>query len=97
MHSAIEGFRGGAPAIRVRAVNDRAVNAAGAYVLYWMIANRRTRFNFSLDRALAWARELGRPLVVLEALRIDYPFASERIHRFVIDGMAVNAKGFAGS
>ncbi len=97
MHSAIEGFRGGAPAIRVRAVNDGTVNAAGEYVLYWMIAARRTRFNFSLDRALAWARELGRPLVVLEALRIDYPHASDRIHRFVLDGMAANAESFAGS
>ncbi|MEQ1728455.1 MAG: deoxyribodipyrimidine photolyase [Vicinamibacterales bacterium] len=97
MHAATEGFRGGAPAIRVRAVNDCAVNPAGQYVLYWMIANRRTRFNFSLDRALAWARELGRPVVVLEALRIDYPYASERLHRFVIDGMAANGIAFERS
>ncbi len=97
MHSATEGFRGGAPAVRVRAVNDGSVNPDGMFVLYWMIANRRIRFNFSLDRALAWARELGRPVVVLEALRIDYPYASERLHRFVIDGMASNASGFEGS
>jgi deoxyribodipyrimidine photo-lyase len=97
MHTATEGFQGGAPAARIRVVNDSAVNATGDYVLYWMIANRRTRFNFSLDRAVAWARELGRPLVVLEALRVDYPHASERIHRFVIDGMAANARGFDGS
>lgn len=97
MHSAIEGFRGGAPAIRVRAVNDRPVQPDGEFVLYWMIANRRTRFNFSLDRAAAWSRELGRPLLVLEALRVDYPFASERLHRFVIDGMAANARAFEGT
>jgi len=97
MHSAIEGFHGGAPANRVRAVNDCPIHPAGDFVLYWMIANRRIRYNFSLDRALAWARELGRPLVVLEALRIDYPHASERMHRFVIDGMATNARGFEGS
>ncbi len=97
MLSTTVGFHGGAPANRVRAVNDRAVNPAGEYVLYWMIANRRSRFNFSLDRALAWADELRRPLVVLEALRVDYPFASDRIHRFIIDGMAANAKSFHGT
>ena len=97
MHTATQGFRGGAPDSRVRAVNDAATNPSGEYVLYWMIANRRTRFNFSLDRAVAWARELGRPLVVLEALRVDYPYASERLHRFVIDGMAANSRAFEGS
>ena len=97
MHSATEGFRGGAPPIRVRAVNERRVNPDGQFVLYWMIANRRTRFNFSLDRAAAWARELGRPLVVLEALRVDYPYASERIHRFVLDGMLSNRRAFERS
>ena len=97
MHTATQGFRGGAPDSRVRAVNDAATNPSGEYVLYWMIANRRTRFNFSLDRAVAWARELGRPLVVLEALRVDYPYASERLHRFAIDGMAANARAFEGS
>ncbi|MBS1817248.1 MAG: deoxyribodipyrimidine photolyase [Acidobacteria bacterium] len=95
MLSAYEGFRGGAPPLRVRAANDRGVNSGGSFVLYWMIANRRARYNFSLNRATAWARELGRPLVVLEALRVDYPYASERLHRFVIDGMADNQRAFA--
>jgi deoxyribodipyrimidine photo-lyase len=78
-------------------VNEGGVNPTGKYVLYWMVANRRSRFNFSLDRALAWADELRRPLIVLEALRVDYPHASDRIHRFVIDGMAANSKAFHGS
>ncbi len=73
------------------------VRPDGQYILYWMIAARRTRFNFSLDRAAAWSRELGRPLVVLEPLRVDYPYASDRLHRFVIDGMAANQAAFVGS
>ncbi len=80
---------------RVRAANDRAVERGGEYVLYWMIAARRARSNHALDRAVAWARELSKPLVVLEALRMDYPFASDRLHRFVIDGMADNRDAFA--
>ena len=46
--------------------------------------------SFALDRAVGWARELGKPLVILEALRVGYPWASDRLHRFVLDGMADN-------
>lgn len=56
-----------------------------------MIANRRLAFNFALDRALERCREAGKPLVILEALRCGYPWASDRMHRFVLDGMADNA------
>jgi deoxyribodipyrimidine photo-lyase len=82
---------------RVRAANARAVNTDGQYVLYWMIAARRASSNFAIDRAIGWARELGKPLIVLEALRVDYPFASDRIHRFILDGMADNARAFLSS
>ena len=42
-------------------------------------------------------RELGKRLVILEALRCGYKWASDRIHRFVIDGMADNANASAKS
>jgi deoxyribodipyrimidine photo-lyase len=79
------------PATRIRILNDGAVNAGGDYVLYWMIASRRTTWNFALDRAIELSRELAKPVLVLEALRCDYRWASDRLHRFVIDGMADNA------
>jgi deoxyribodipyrimidine photo-lyase len=62
-----------------------------------MIAARRVHASFALDRAVAWARALDKPLVVLEALRVDYPWASDRLHRFVLDGMADNAAALVGS
>ena len=62
-----------------------------------MIASRRVTWNFALDRAVEWAEKLQKPLVVLEALRCGYPWASDRIHRFVIDGMAENACWFEGT
>lgn len=73
---------------RVRAANSRPPAPDRDYVLYWMVANRRVRSNHALERAAAWSRTTGKPLLVLEALRIDYPWASERLHRFVLDGMA---------
>jgi deoxyribodipyrimidine photo-lyase len=79
------------PAIRIRKGNEAPLRQAGDYVLYWMIASRRLRYNFALDRALEHCRALGKPLVIFEALRVDYPWASDRLHRFVLDGMAGNA------
>ncbi|MBL9019101.1 MAG: deoxyribodipyrimidine photolyase [Myxococcales bacterium] len=82
-------------ALRVTAVNAAPVVARGRYVLYWMIAARRAAHSFALDHAIARAVELGRPLVVVEALRVGYPWASDRMHAFVLHGMADNAAAFA--
>src|SRR5262249_15096429 len=81
-------------ALRVTSVNRAAIASRGRYVLYWMIAARRTGWSFALDHAIARAVELGRPLVVLEALRAGYRWASDRMHAFVLHGMADNARAF---
>jgi len=85
------------PEIRIRQCNSAPVRPDGRLVLYWMVAFRRAIWNFALDRALEWAERLGKPLVVLEALRCDYPWASDRMHSFVLDGMAENACRFEGT
>jgi deoxyribodipyrimidine photo-lyase len=77
---------------RIEKCNDMPINVQGDYVLYWMIANRRMGWNFSLQRAVEWAEDLKKPLVVFEALRCGCRWASDRLHRFVIDGMSDNAK-----
>jgi deoxyribodipyrimidine photo-lyase len=82
----------GVPAIRIRRSNQAPVRAEGEYVLYWMISSRRLHYNFALDRALEHCVALGKPLVIFEALRIGYQWASDRLHRFVLDGMADNAR-----
>lgn len=83
------------PAIRIRQLNAAPINPKGDYVLYWMTAFRRTGYNFALQRAIEHAAELNKPLVILEALRCDYPYASDRLHRFIIDGMRANARALA--
>jgi deoxyribodipyrimidine photo-lyase len=35
---------------------------------------------------------LKRPLLIFEALRVDYRWASDRLQRFLLDGMANNAR-----
>jgi deoxyribodipyrimidine photo-lyase len=82
---------------RQRAANDCPIRPERSYVLYWMIAARRPSWNFALDRAVDHARALRKPLVVFEALEVDYPWASDRLHAFVIEGMRDNAHAFAGT
>lgn len=76
---------------RLSVSNSAPIRRDGDFVLYWMIAFRRVSSNFALDRAIEWAKELGKPLVIFEPLRVGYQWASDRLHRFVIDGMAENA------
>jgi deoxyribodipyrimidine photo-lyase len=73
--------------LRVNKRIDGEPNAEGRYVLYWMHSNRRLYSNFALEYAVAWANKLDRPLVILETLVADYPWASDRFHQFMIDGM----------
>jgi deoxyribodipyrimidine photo-lyase len=76
--------------LRIRALNDLPVRRDGEFIVYWMIANRRLEWNFSLQQAVDHAERLGKPLVILEALRCGYQWASDRLHRFVLQGMANN-------
>jgi deoxyribodipyrimidine photo-lyase len=75
---------------RLRALNPRPLRASGDYVLYWMQATRRLQRNHALDYALEVAATRGCPVVVYEGLRLGYPWASPRIHRFVLEGMRAN-------
>lgn len=65
------------------------------YVLYWMTASRRATWNFALEHAAGFARSLRKPLLVYEPLAPDHPWACDRFHQFVIDGMHENARRFS--
>ncbi len=79
------------PLIRIRDCNGMPVRPGAQYILYWMIASRRLTYNFALDRALELSHELRKPVIIFEALRCCYRWACDRVHRFVLDGMAHNA------
>jgi deoxyribodipyrimidine photo-lyase len=76
---------------RLRRLNGARTSGTRDYVLYWMQIYRRLERNHALDYALWCAEKLGKPLVVYEGLRLDYPWASRRLHRFALEGMAENA------
>ena len=87
----------GVPKSRIRILSDQHPAEAGEFVVYWMTTARRAHWNFGLDRAVELALSLDRPLLVLEPLRVGYRWASERFHRFIVEGMLDNAGAFAGT
>ncbi len=74
---------------RIRPLND-APRGDGP-VVYWMTSQRRLHWNHALDHAVMQAVGLNKPLIILEPLRADYPYASQRFHTFVQQGMLEHA------
>jgi deoxyribodipyrimidine photo-lyase len=69
---------------RVRRLNDAPLRASGRYVLCWLQQALRARDNPVIDAAIRLGNELGLPALVYHGLREDYPFASDRLHRFIL-------------
>jgi deoxyribodipyrimidine photo-lyase len=71
---------------RVSRLNDTP-RASGDYVLYWMQQSQRTRFNHALEYAIRTANEQNLPILVCFGLMPDYPDATERHYRFMLEGL----------
>lgn len=72
---------------RVVQLNDANINRNARYVVYWMQMYKRTTHNHALTFAIRRANELKLPLVVFEGLKYYYPWASDRIHTFILEGV----------
>jgi deoxyribodipyrimidine photo-lyase len=79
---------------RVVLLNDKPVNTKGRYVLYWMQMHKRAHANHALNFAIEKANELGLPLVVYEGLKYYYPWASDRLHTFILEGVEEKREEF---
>jgi deoxyribodipyrimidine photo-lyase len=58
----------------------------GDYVLYWMASTQRFEENWALRFATLEADRLGLPLLIHHGLDPTYPYASDRVHTFVLQG-----------
>lgn len=79
---------------RVELLNDKPENKHAKYVLYWMQMFKRTTYNHALNFAIEQANERKLPLVVYEGLKFYYPWASDRIHTFILEGVEEKRKAF---
>lgn len=79
---------------RLRRLND-ADPGHGDHVLYWMQAAARTRTNHALEYAVQRANDLQLPLLVVFGLWDDYPSATARTFRFLLEGLSDVATNLA--
>ncbi len=79
---------------RVQLLNDKPANNDGKYILYWMQMFKRTSHNHALNFAINQANERKLPLVVYEGLKFYYPWASDRFHTFILEGVEEKRAAF---
>lgn len=72
---------------RVIQINDKEIRQSARFVLYWMQMFKRAESNHALTWAIKMANELRLPLVVYEGLKYYYPWANDRIHTFILQGV----------
>ncbi len=72
---------------RVHCLNAAQCRSSANYVLYWTLMNRRTASNHALAYAAELANQAGLPLLVYEGLTCAYPYASDRLHTFILEGV----------
>jgi deoxyribodipyrimidine photo-lyase len=70
----------------IRHLNREQVQG-GKYVLYWMQAAQRARYNHALEYAIDRANEVKRPIVVVFVLTADFPEANARHDHFMLEGL----------
>jgi deoxyribodipyrimidine photo-lyase len=80
---------------RVQLLNNKSANNDGKYILYWMQMFKRTTHNHALNFAIQQANERKIPLVVYEGLKFYYPWANDRLHTFILEGVEEKRKAFA--
>lgn len=72
---------------RTQRLNDQPIVRNGRFVLYWMQASQRTRFNHALEYCIEQANALNLPPAVCFGLMDDYPEANERHYAFMLQGL----------
>ncbi|MGA1798911.1 deoxyribodipyrimidine photo-lyase [Sphingomonas sp. 4RDLI-65] len=69
---------------RVRAMNEMLLASDARYVLCWLQQALRARDNPVIDAAVRLGNALGVPVLVYHGVREDYPYASDRLHHFIL-------------
>ena len=69
---------------RTTILNKNKINPDAKYVLIWLQQTLRGYDNPIIDAGVQIANKLGLPALVYHGLRDDYPYASDRLHYFII-------------
>ncbi len=71
--------------LRIHHGKEPPPRSGGDFVLYWMQTTQCAQHNFALQFAIEHANRLRLPVLVYHGLRHDYPWASDRIHSFILE------------
>jgi deoxyribodipyrimidine photo-lyase len=74
--------------LRIHAGREPRPRPGGELVLHWIQTTHRAHDSPALDFAIEQANALGLPLLVYHGLRPDYPWASDRLHTFILESVA---------
>ena len=77
---------------RIQKLNNAVERSDRRYVLYWAQANRRVDANHGLLYATEIANRLGLPVLCYEGVTCAYPYANDRLHTFLLQGVPEMAK-----
>ncbi len=77
---------------RIRRLNHHPLRGGARYVLYWARFNRRVTFHHGLLVAAELANQLDLPLLYYERLSASAPYANDRLHTFVLEGVPETAR-----
>jgi predicted NAD/FAD-dependent oxidoreductase len=80
---------------RVRPLDDAVPPRHGEFVLYWCATALRADENPALEVAIAEANARGLPVLVFQELTWRTPYASDRVFRFVLEGVPGLARDLA--
>lgn len=69
---------------RIRSMNNTETRTDKRYVLCWLQQALRARDNPVIDAAVVLGNALQLPVLVYHGLREDYPYASDRLHSFIL-------------
>ncbi|MFL6449842.1 MAG: deoxyribodipyrimidine photo-lyase [Bryobacteraceae bacterium] len=77
---------------RIRKLNEAVERPDRRYVLYWAQANRRVDANHGLVYAVEIANRLELPVLWYEGVTCVYPYANDRVHTFLLQGVPETAR-----
>lgn len=67
---------------RIKDLNNKEVNLNNEYIVYYMQASVRTKFNHALECAIAKANQIEKPIIVVFCLQENFPEANLRSFAF---------------
>ena len=79
---------------RIRVLKNLPIDMSGDFVVYWMTATRRYKYNAALERAVEISLSINKPLLVIEGVSVRHRWTSERVVTFMVQGLVENISIF---